>query len=169
MRNIILFAIKISRNVLKYFFLALILIGKAGCLEKEEFETFELEGSIVGFNYCSFHQNGRVGYVIISNDLADTIATYSLSPSRLRLPAPVGTNSNRPIFTIPEEAFYHEGVVRSAEMLSQTFPIKVKYRRATQKEKDGSIRGCLTADTTASFAPGIWLDKLVVVQSASIN
>lgn len=169
MRNIILLAIKISRNVRRYFFLAMILIGQSGCLEKEEFETFELEGSIVAFESCSFYMGGKVGYVIISNDLVDTIATYSLSPSRLRLPAPVGTNSKKPIFTIPEEAFSHEDVVRSHEMLSQTFPIRVKYRLATQKEKDESIRICTSDFPSAAFVPGIWLDKLVVVQSASIN
>ena len=167
MKNIIINTNTIQGFIMKPLFIGLMLMLQFSCVEREDFETFEMEGSIVGFDYCSFHSNGRVGYVIISNDLADTISTYSLSPERLRLPAPVGLNSNRPIFTIPEEAFYQEGVVRSLEVLSKNFPIKVTYRRATQEDKQHFSFLCIGELTTASFSQGVWDEKQVIVLKAS--
>lgn len=148
-------------------FIGLLLILQFSCIEKENFETFEIEGSIVGFNYCSFHSNGRVGYVIISNDFADTISTFSLSPARLRIPAPIGLNSERPLFFIPEEAFYQEGITRSLEVLSRNFPIKVTYRKATEEDKRRFSFLCIGTLTTASFARGVWDDNQVIVLRAS--
>jgi hypothetical protein len=163
---------KVDKRI--YRFTSGLLIGLLGilsfsCVEEENGELFEMNGFIAGFDYCSFHSNGRVGYVIISNDLSDTISTYSLSPDRLSLPSPVGLNPNRPIFTIPEEAFYQEGIVRSREVLTQNFPIKVIYRPATQEDKQRYFFVCIGTLSTASFAQGIWDKKQAIIVKASRN
>jgi len=168
MKNIINNTNTIQGFVMKPLFIGLMLMLQFSCVKREDFETFEMEGSIVGFDYCSFHSNGRVGYVIISNDLADTISTYSLSPERLRLLAPVGLNSKRPLFTIPEKVFYQEEFGRSREVLSQNFPIKVTYRRATQEDKLRFSFLCIGGLTTVSFSPGVWDDKQVIVKKRQV-
>jgi len=168
MKNIIINTNTIQGFIMKPMFIGLMLMLQFSCVEREDFETFEMEGSIVGFDYCSFHSNGRVGYVIISNDLADTISTYSLSPERLRLPAPVGLNSNRQIFTIPEDAFYQAGLTRTQEVLLENFPIKVTYRKATQEDKVRFATICL-GEIFVSFARGVWDEKQVIVLKALRN
>ena len=137
------------------------------CGEKENGELFEMNGFIAGYDYCSFHSNGRVGYVIISNDHADTIFTYSLSPARLRLPAPVGLIPNRPIFTISQHVFDQAGSTRTPEVFLETFPIKVTYRKATQEEKIMFSPLCL--GIFVRFASGLWGEKQVIVLKASRN
>lgn len=164
------------KNVEKriYRFASGLLIGMLGilsfsCTNNEDFEAFELEGSIVGFNSCSFHSNGRVGYVIVSNDHADTISTFSLSPSQLRFPAAVGTNPNRPIFSIPQNVFDQAVSTRTPEVFLEDFPIKVTYRRATQEDRESFSVLCIGVFSTLPFARGIWDEKQVVVIKASRN
>lgn len=157
-----------------YRFTSGLLIGMLGiisfsCVENENGELFELKGFIAGYNYCSFHSNGRVGYVIISNDLADTISTYSLSPAHLSLPTPVGLNPSRPIFTIPQHVFDQAGSTRTPEVFLDKFPIRVIYKKSTEEDKQRFFFACIGTLSTVSFATGIWDKNQVIIVKASRN
>jgi len=146
---------KQNRKVMKkvdnriYRFTSGLLIGLLGilsfsCVEKDEnlsddvFETFELEGFLVGFDPCTV--TFLVGYVIISNDFQDTVTTYSLSPPEelYRMPTPVGLDPKSPLFSIPEDQFRGGGVFpefHNPEPLTINYPIKITYRKILEEEK----------------------------------
>lgn len=141
MKNLIQIIKNIQIRFLKYVFIVLVFLMQLACVEKEDFETFEMDGFIVGFNPCTINHQYRVGYVIISNDFSDTIATYSLSPKKFTMPAPVGLNPNRPLYTIPEHEFRYFGgsayfpeFLYYPDSLIKNYPIKVTYRKASENE-----------------------------------
>jgi hypothetical protein len=156
---------------LKSLFIGLILLLQVSCGEKEDFEIFEMEGFIVGFDPCTINHNYRVGYVIISNDFSDTIATYSLSPKEFKMPAPVGLNPNRPLYTIPEQEFryfrdsaYFPEFLDSPDSLIKNYPIKVTYRKALEHEIP--IIACQADFNMADFIKQRLFNQVIVLKAS---
>lgn len=173
MKNIIINTNTIQVFIINTLFIGLILLHHVSCVEKEEFETFEMDGFIVGFNPCTINHQYRIGYVIISNDFSDTIATYSLSPKEFRMPTPVGLNPNRPLYTIPEQEFrYFRGSAYFPEFLYnpysliKNYPIKVTYRKASENEY---VANRCTFDIFLGDFIRQWLNNQVIVVKASKN
>ncbi len=158
-------------NILGYIkvtlFIGLLLTLQFSCVEKEDFETFELEGFILGFDPCTINHNYRIGYVIISDDFSDTITTYNLSPEEYKMPAPVGLNPNRPLYTIPELEFrnfrgsaYFPEFLFYPDSLVKNYPIKLTYRKAQEHEKP--ILWCTTDFYMGDFI-NPWMNNQVIV------
>ena len=104
--------------------------------KKSEADLKYVEGYIVGFDPCTINHHYRLGYVIISSDLNDTLLTYNLSDVRYKMPATVIHNLFDTLYVIPES--YFQNYVNSAffpGFARFDFPINVKYREATENEK----------------------------------
>lgn len=128
-----------------------------GC-NKEKEELYEFDGYIVGFDPCSVIHHYRIGYVIISFDLKDTLLTYSLSDSKYKMPTSVLGNSADTLYKIPESyinngwgSYYFQATSR------YEFKIVGKYRYA--KSDEISFQIC------SDFFPPNY--KRVIVTSAS--
>jgi hypothetical protein len=173
MINIIININTIHGFVIKSLFFCLMLLLQFSCIEKEDFELFEMEGFIVGFHPCSVNHSYRIGFVIISNDFSDTIATYSLSPNEFKMPAPVGLNPKRPLYSIPEHEFryfresaYFPEFLYYPDSLIINYPIKVTYRKALENERPSQI---CTTDIIRSDFSRQWVNNHVIVIKASRN
>ena len=87
----------------------LVLITLLGLLpikcEKEDIKLKYIKGYIVGFDPCTINHHYRIGYVIISTDLKDTLVSYNLSDDTFKMPASVSLNSPDTLYKIPESHF----------------------------------------------------------------
>jgi len=138
-------------------FVLLFALGISGC-KKEKEDLYDFDGYIVGFDPCSVIHHYRIGYVIISSDLKDTLLTYSLSDSKYKMPASVLGNSADTLYKIPESyinngwgGYYFQATSR------YEFKIIGKYRYA--KSDEISFQIC------SDFFPPNY--KRVIVTSAS--
>jgi len=118
---------------LSAFVLLFALMG-AGC-EKDEENLIELDGYIVGFDPCTVNHHYRIGYVIISTDLKDTMVTYNLSDKTFKMPASVLSQSSDTLFKIPESYFKSERGYYFPESARSEFKIKATYRFPKEEEK----------------------------------
>ncbi len=116
-------------------FLFLSLMG-AGCEKEGDKNLKELDGHIVGFDPCTVNHHYRIGYVIISTDLKDTLITYNLSDKTFKMPASVLLNSPDTLYKIPESYFNNGwgGIYLQASSRYE-FKIKGTFRYANEDEK----------------------------------
>ena len=110
--------------------LLLALMG-AGCEKDENNNLRELDGYIVGFDQCTYNHHYRIGYVIVSTDLKDTLVTYNLSDDVWKMPSSVQLNPSNTLYTIPE-SYFKNGFPESARY---EFKIKGTYRYPKEEEK----------------------------------
>lgn len=171
MKNIIQIVKNIHHSFLKYVFIGLVFLMPQSCVEKEDFDTFDMEGFIVGFDPCTVRS--KIGYVIISKDFVDTVTTYSLSPSENRMPAPVGLDPNRPLYTIPEQEFryfrssaYFPEFLYYPDSLIINYPVRIAYRKALEEER--IVNFCSTDINTSDFWRQ-WGNNQVIVVKAFKN
>ena len=75
-----------------------------GC-KKDDNDLIHTEGYIVGFDPCTINHHYRIGYVIITGDLKDTLITYNLSDNTYKMPASVISNTSDTLYKIPEQYF----------------------------------------------------------------
>lgn len=144
--NIILFSFnrncKSNSKIMKttilkisFIFLFLSLMG-AGCEKSEDkINLRELDGYIVGFDPCTINHQYRIGYVIISTDLKDTLITYNLSDNTFKMPASVLLNSPDTLYKIPEPYFNNGwgGMFQASSRYE--FKIKGTFRYAKEDEE----------------------------------
>ncbi|HAQ18485.1 MAG TPA: hypothetical protein DCR40_04525 [Prolixibacteraceae bacterium] len=130
---------KITILKISVFVLLLSLMG-AGCKKDEDKNLKELDGYIVGFNPCSVHYHYRIGYVIISTDLKDTLATYNLSDETFKMPASVLFHPSDTLYKIPE-SYFKNGWGGMYFQASSRYEFKVKgtYRYAKENEKSTQV------------------------------
>ncbi len=119
---------------ISFIFLFLSLIG-AGCEKEENNNLKELEGYIVGFDQCTYNHHYRIGYVIVSSDLKDTLVTYNLSDDVWKMPSSVQLNSLDTLYTIPELYFKAGRGYYFPESARNEFRIKVTYQYPKEDEK----------------------------------
>jgi hypothetical protein len=108
--------------------------------DKDDIELNHVEGYIVGFVPCTANPNVKeginpIGYVIISEDLKDTLSAYNLSDVNHRMPAIISFNSNI-LYEIPDLYFQN---YRETSYFSNTlryrYRVKISYIEASEDEK----------------------------------
>ena len=119
-------------------FLLLSLLG-AGCEKDENNNLRKLDGYIVGFDPCTVNHHYRIGYIIISTDLKDTLVTYNLSDETFKMPASVLLQSTDTLFRFPESYFNAGRGGYFPESVRNEFKIKVIYRLPKEEEKTAFI------------------------------
>lgn len=119
---------------ISFIFLFLSLMG-AGCEKDEDKNLRELDGYIVGFDPCTVNHHYRIGYVIISTDLKDTLVTYNLSDETFKMPASVLLQSSDTLYKIPESYFKAGRGYYFPESARNEFKIMGTYHYAKEDEK----------------------------------
>ncbi|MBU8891993.1 MAG: hypothetical protein KOO66_04395 [Bacteroidales bacterium] len=112
--------------------------------EKDDDEPIKLaEGYIVGFDPCTINHHYRIGYVIISTDLKDTLVTYNLSDSIYKMPANVISNISDTLYKnisdtlykIPESYFQnYRNSTYFPDSLRYKYEVKILYLIANENE-----------------------------------
>jgi hypothetical protein len=121
------------------------------------------QGYIVGFDPCGVRHHYRLGYVIVSEDLVDTLVTYNLSDETYTMPASVVFNSNT-LYQIPALYFQNfAGTAYFPDSLRYKYGVKVSYRKATEKEF--FIEICFGDIFLGDFANQI-LNNQVIIKTA---
>lgn len=116
------------------FIITVILLSSCGKENNEPYKS--LEGYIVGFAPCTINHHYRIGYVIISTDLKDTLVTYNLSDDDFKMPASILVNSSDTLYKIPES--YFQNYRNSGYFPNSTqfeFGIKITYEYASEEDK----------------------------------
>lgn len=90
-------------NLFKPLFLILLLV--VSCSSDKDDMLIEKRGYIVGYDPCTIGHHYRIGYVILTEDLKDTLVTYNLSDESFKMPASVLLKPNDTIYKIPESYF----------------------------------------------------------------
>ena len=83
----------------------LFLLLLAGSCSHDDNMFDEKRAYIVGFDPCTLNHNYKIGYVIITEDLKDTLITYRLSDGAFNMPASIFLNPNDTLYKIPESYF----------------------------------------------------------------
>ncbi|MCK9421962.1 MAG: hypothetical protein M0Q38_05140 [Bacteroidales bacterium] len=103
--------------------------------DKDDIELNHMEGYIVGFDPCTINHHYRIGYVIISKDLKDTLVTYNLSDNSFKMPASVLLNSSDTLYKISE--LYFQNYKNSAyfpDSLRYKYGVKISYSFPNENE-----------------------------------
>jgi len=145
------------------FLFGIIGITSFSC-EKEKDEIKQTEGYIVGFDPCTINHHYRIGYVIISTDLKDTLVTYNLSDNKYRMPSSVINNLSDTLYKIPES--YFQNFINSAyfpNIARYEFKIKVSYYKAKENEKIINI--CTTDINQVDFAYQFDHNQVIIISA----
>jgi hypothetical protein len=116
------------------FLCGIVLFTAFGC-EKDEQPLKYATGYIVGYDPCTINHQYRIGYVIISKDLKDTLVTYNFSDSIYKMPASVVFNSDT-LYKIPALYFQNYwGTAYFPDTLRYKYGVVVSYSIAKESEK----------------------------------
>ncbi|WP_445956397.1 hypothetical protein [Yeosuana sp.] len=92
-------------------------------------------GYIVGFDPCTINQSYKIGYIIITEDLKDTLVTYNLSDDTYKMPASVLLNPTDTLYKIPESYFQgYRNTPFFPESLRNAYPINFSYSITKEDE-----------------------------------
>lgn len=122
------------------------------------------KGYIVGFDPCTINHQYRIGYVIVSNDLSDTLVTYNISDRIYKMPASI-INGTDTLYSIQESFF--QNYINSAyfpESVRYAFKIRVTYRKADQDETNYNV---CTSDINQHDFSYQFEHNQVIIKSAS--
>ncbi|MDE5423112.1 hypothetical protein L3073_12910 [Ancylomarina sp. DW003] len=130
----------------QFLLLALLLVFlmlTAHSCEKDNENYMHKEGYIVGFDPCTINHKYRIGYVIISTDLQDTLLTYNLSDPNYKMPASV-LNSQDTLYKIPKSSFdNYKNSPYFPNTLRYKYPVRFSYSIA---KEDEMVYNMCTAD-----------------------
>lgn len=105
------------------------------CEEDNGVPIKSTEGYIVGFDPCTINHQYRIGYVIVSIDLKDTLVTYNLSDNNYKMPASVVFKRDT-LYQIPWLYFQnYRGCPFSPDTLRYKYGVKISYSIANENEK----------------------------------
>jgi len=123
----------------KILLILLLLLSFSGCERDNSKENVNevknAEGYIVGFDPCTIDSPYRIGYIIISTDLKDTLVTYNISDSINKMPANVFLNKADTLYRIPWE--YFQNYVSSSylpESVRDDYRVKISYIKTPKNE-----------------------------------
>jgi hypothetical protein len=75
-----------------------------GC-EEEKTAVRRIDGYVIGYDPCTIQQHSRVGYILVSEDLKDTVMTYNIADAAYKIPASILSQSGDTLYKIPESYF----------------------------------------------------------------
>lgn len=141
------------------FLCGIVLLTASGCNKEEP--LMYAKGYIVGFDPCTINHQYRIGYVIVSTDLKDTLVTYNLSDIMYKMPASVVFNSDT-LYKIP--ALYFQNYWCTAyfpDTLRYKYGVMVSF--AIAKEGEMVNYFCTTEINDSDFNNA----KEVIIKSAT--
>ena len=110
----------------------LILVGS--CSKDDNIST-EKRAYIVGFDPCTINHSYKIGYVIITKDLKDTLITYSLSDKQFKMPASILLIPNDTLYKIPEAYFNnYRNSIYFPDSLRYKYQVDIDYSFAKENE-----------------------------------
>lgn len=132
------------------------------CNEKENPDSKDLEGFIVGFDPCTIRHSYPIGYVIISKDFKDTVVTYNISDESFKMPSSVFLDAKESLYTIPEANFSNfRSSAYFPESIRYNYPVKIRYRSALANEKPSNI--CLGDINMGDFGTQLINNQIIVL------
>lgn len=137
----------------------------SGCKEENDEPNGEsvktAEGYIVGFDPCTINHQYRIGYVIVSTDLQDTLVTYNISDSIYTMPASIIGDLSDTLYKIPWPYFQNYGsTAYFPDSVRYKFEISVTYTDATDDEI--ILKICSHNINTADFARQIRNNQVII-------
>ncbi|RPH25545.1 MAG: hypothetical protein EHM93_19930 [Bacteroidales bacterium] len=131
-----------------------------GC-KKDDNDLIHTEGYIVGFDPCTINHHYRIGYVIITADLKDTLITYNLSDNTYKMPASVMCSASDTLYKIPELYFQN---FRNWPFFSDTLRYKygIKFSYSIAKENEKIYYLCTTDILFLSYPQ-------IIIKSATVH
>ncbi len=111
--------------------------------QRENIHFESLEGYVVGYDPCTISQQYRIGYIIISEDLKDTLLSYNISDQIFKMPASILSTQLDTIYKIPESYFEHFlSTPFFPDSLRYKYGIKITYLPSVKDEL--IYNGCYT-------------------------
>lgn len=130
--------------------ITILLIASFCSCQREKIQTESLEGFVVGYDPCTISQHYRIGYIIISNDLQDTLLSYNISDPDFRMPASILSDKPDTIYKIPERYFENfRNTPFFPDSLRYKYCIKITYLPSEKEELIYNI--CFTDIIFLSF------------------
>ncbi|RPH25544.1 MAG: hypothetical protein EHM93_19925 [Bacteroidales bacterium] len=130
--------------------------------KKDDIDLKQAEGYIVGFDPCTINHHYRIGYVIITADLKDTLITYNLSDNTYKMPASVMCSTSDTIYKIPEGYFSNfRNSAYFPKSVQYEFKIKLVFTKANENEMVFNV--CTHDINQADFNNA----KQVIIKSAT--
>ena len=143
-------------NIFSTLFLMLLLIGS--CAKDNDDISAGRKAYIVGFDPCTINHGYRIGFVIITEDLRDTLITYDLSDETFNMPASVLSDSKDTLYKIPE--IYFENFRESpyfSDSLRYKYRVNLGYRLANDVEMVSYV---CTTDIISVILPQIIINSV---------
>lgn len=141
-----------------FFFYAIAVFLVYGCSKDDDGTITEKRAYIVGFDPCTINHSYRIGYIIITEDLNDTLITYDLSDETFKMPASILLNSSDTLHKIPE--VYFENFRESpyfSDSLRYKYKLNLEYRLASEEE---TVSYICTTDVISVVLPQIIINSV---------
>lgn len=141
-----------------FFFYAIAVFLVYGCSKDDDGKITEKRAYIVGFDPCTINHSYRIGYILITEDLNDTLITYDLSDETFKMPASILLNSSDTLHKIPE--VYFENFRESpyfSDSLRYKYKLNLEYRLASEKE---TVSYICTTDVISVILPQIIINSV---------
>jgi len=147
------------KNILLKTFLIALVLYSISCT-KEDNNLIKNSGYIIGFDPCTINANYRIGYIIVTDDLADTLLTYNLSDTYHKLPATVLLNPLDTLYKLPISNFEN---YKSSPFFENTlrynYSINFTYSKAIDNEL---IFNLCTSDVISITAPQVIIKSVAI-------
>ena len=129
--------------------------------KKENIKLKHTEGYIVGFDPCTINHHYRIGYVIISADLNDTLVSYNLSDDTFNMPASVLLNSSDTLYKIPES--YFQNYRNSAYIpVAARYEFKIRISFINANKNEITVNLCSSDINQANFAYQFYHNQVII-------
>ena len=122
-------------KIFKKIILTVLLFQLIGC-GKDDDGMIRDSVFVVGYDPCTVAASGyRIAYLLISEDLRDTLVTYNLSDMTGKLPASVLLEPNDTLYKIPDGYFQnYRNSIYFPESARFEFKLDIGYRYAKESE-----------------------------------
>ncbi|MDR3651786.1 MAG: hypothetical protein P4L34_02300 [Paludibacter sp.] len=111
------------------------LFGDMGCVD-EKIAIQRMDGYIIGYDPCTRQQHSKIGYIIVSVNLNDTVITYNISDATYKMPASILSQIGDTLYRIPEN--YFESFTYFPTITRNDFKVHITYRYPKQNESYSS-------------------------------
>lgn len=127
---------------------------------KEDNNLIKKSGYIIGFDPCTIGASYRIGYIIVTNNLADTLLTYNLSDIKHKIPASILLNPSDTLYKLPASHFEnYKSSPFFEDSLRFNYPINFTYSIATENESTFNL--CRT-DVIFITAPQVIIKSVTI-------